>query len=74
MNLIYRKNKQFIINRSLLKPEANRTDICNALYAAIYDEFKGASSNKIYSDLTPLELINKLNQFAEKWLTDRGLN
>jgi hypothetical protein len=73
-NIVIRRNRQFIIDSSKLKPEANRTDVINGLYAAIYDEFKGASKNKVYMKLTPLELIKKLNEFAYKWLKDRGFN
>jgi len=74
MALIFRKNRQFIVNVAELKPKAIRVDIINGLYAAIYSEFKGASENNKYKNLTPLELMAKLNEFAYQWLKDRGLN
>jgi hypothetical protein len=73
VNLIYRQGKLFKINESLLSKQANKTDIKNALYAAIYDEFKGASENPIYMQLTPLEKMQRLNDYASNWLKDRGL-
>ena len=72
-NLIYRKNKMFIIDKSLLKPKAQREDVYTALYAAIYTEFSGATYNDDYANLTPLEKMRKLNEFAWKWLEQRGL-
>lgn len=72
-NLIYRKNKMFIIDKSQLKPHAQKEDVYQALYAAIYQEFSGANYNQDYSELTALERMNKLNEFARKWLTERKL-
>lgn len=72
-NIIYRKNKMFIIDKSKLKPKAQKEDVYQALYAAIYQEFSGASYNQDYLNLTPLEKMNKLNDFAWKWLEQRGL-
>ena len=71
--LIFRKNKVFCIDTTKLKPKANKTDIITALYAAIYTEFSGAVYNSDYSSLTNLEKFEKVNQFANKWLSDRGL-
>jgi len=71
--VIIRKNRRFIINEEQLKPQANKPDICNALYAAIYREFLGASENPKYKDLTPIDRLNKLNEFALDWLKKRGL-
>jgi hypothetical protein len=73
MNVIYRQNHKFFVDESKLKPEARRSDICNALYAAIYLEFAGAHTNPDYSKLTPLEKMNKLNEYANTWLKERGL-
>lgn len=73
MNLIYRQGKLFKINESLLSPQANKVSIKNALYAAIYDEFRGASENPLYMHLTPLDRMQKLNDYASNWLKDRGL-
>jgi hypothetical protein len=71
--LIYRRNNTFIINEDKLSVNANTTPIKNALYAAIYDEFKGASVNPKYKKLTPLKRMQKLNDFAANWLTERKL-
>jgi hypothetical protein len=70
---VYRKNSQFTIDKEQLKPAARRDDICNAIYAAIYTEFSGASKNKVYSHLTPAERLDKMNEFIEQWLKQRGL-
>jgi len=70
---IYRQSCQFKLDKQLLKPEARRDNICNALYAAVYTEFSGASNNKIYSHLTNAEKLNKVNEFVDKWLKERGL-
>jgi len=71
--LIYRQTNRFIINKAELKPKANTTEIRNALYAAIYDEFSGAVKNPKYRNLTSIEKMNKLNEFANNWLQKRGL-
>jgi hypothetical protein len=72
-NIIYRKNKLFCIDKSKLKPQAQKDDVCLALYAAIYKEFSGAIYNKDYMYLTPIEKMNKINEYAYKWLDERGL-
>jgi len=71
--VIYRQNKMFVIDREQLKPKARSDEICNALYAAIYTEFAGASENPDYKDLTNLEKFVKINTFANIWLQTRGL-
>lgn len=73
LTLIYRKNGKFFIDQSQLKIESRKTEICNALYEAIYKEFMGASENSVYKSLTPLEKMQKLNDFAHDWLKNRGL-
>lgn len=70
--VIYRKNKMFVIDQDELKPSARRPDVLNALYAEIYTEFNGASYNPLYEKLTNLEKFNKLNEFAYNWLKSRG--
>lgn len=72
--IVNRRNKQFCIDTTQLSSKANNTDVINALYAAIYLEFRGASENPKYKHLTYLERFNKLNEFANKWLKDRGLD
>lgn len=71
--IIIRKNKKFIIDEEQLKPQAKKTDVCNALYSAIYQEFLGASENPKYKDLTLIDRFNKVNEFALMWLKKRGL-
>jgi len=71
--IIVRKNRLFTIDRSVLKEEAKRDDICNALYAAVYLEFIGASKNPTYRDKTPKDLLLEVNKFANKWLQKKGL-
>jgi hypothetical protein len=70
--LIYRQNHQFCINKELIKPQFQTLEVINGLYAAIYDEFKGAIQNDKYSKLTPSEKIQRINEFAYAWLTQRG--
>ena len=71
--VIYRRNKMFCIDKSKLKPEGQKNDILLALYAAIYSEFSGASSNPDYMHLNALERLEKVNLFANNWLIKRGL-
>ena len=73
MSIFYRQNNQFKIDTTKLSSKANTTQIKNALYAAVYQEFFGASENPKYKDLTLVQRINKLNEFAENWLIQRGL-
>jgi hypothetical protein len=73
MAIFYRQNNQFKIDDSKLSQKAKNTQIKNALYAAVYTEFFGASENMKYKDLTLVDRINKLNEFAENWLKERGL-
>lgn len=71
--IIYRKNKMFIIDKDQLKPQGKREDVYNALYAAIYSEFQGASENPNYEKLTSLEKLQQINAYAYNWLKTRGL-
>ena len=64
----------FKIDRTQLIESANTDQVCNALYAAVYTEFVGASTNPLYSHLSNLDRMNKVNEFANKWLEERGLN
>lgn len=72
VQVIYRKNKLFIIDQDVLKPTARKPEILNALYAELYTEFSGAHYNPNYESLTNLERFNKLNEFANTWLKARG--
>lgn len=71
--LIIHKNKMFIIDKSKLKPIAKKEDIYQSLYAAIYLEFSGAEYNQDYNNFNYIERLNKVNEFAWKWLEERGL-
>jgi hypothetical protein len=72
MPLIYRNGKLFSVNLEYIKPESRTTATVNGLYAAIYDEFKGAVEKDKYKSLTAQQKMENLNSFAEKWLKDRG--
>lgn len=72
VQVIYRKNKLFIIDQDVLKPTARKPEILNALYAELYNEFSGANYHPNYEKLTNLERFNKLNEFANTWLKARG--
>jgi hypothetical protein len=71
--IIYRKNKLFIIDKTQLKSNIKVEETCNALYAAMYEEFKGATDNSNYSNMTNLEKMSEINLFAYNWLKIRGL-
>lgn len=71
--LIYRQNNLFCIDKNKLSEKANKTPIVNSLYAALYEEFKGAAINPRYKKLTPKEKMDKVNEFAHNWLKERGL-
>lgn len=58
----------FVINDKVLPASANKLEIKNALYLAIYMEFSGASKNKKYVNLTNAQKIEAVNQFAAEWL------
>lgn len=70
--VIVRKNRFFSIDENILPEKANKTPIKLALYAAIHEEFKGAAFSKAYKNLTPEQRIQRVNDYAWKWLTDRG--
>lgn len=72
--VIYRQNKMFVIDKDLIVcPPGKKDGICNALYAAIYTEFQGASENPNYRDQTNFDRVKSLNKFAYDWLKSRGL-
>jgi len=71
--IIKRKSRMFCIDKTQLKPEARTTEVYNGLYAALYEEFKGANESPKYKRMTPLERLNSLNVFAINWLIERGL-
>lgn len=73
MNIFYRRSNKFHINETILPPNAKKPDIINALYGAVYQEFIGASKNIRYSNKSPLEKMQALNEFAEAWLKERKL-
>lgn len=70
--IIRRRNSMFVIDKTLLDPKANNPEIINSLYAAIYVEFKGAVKNPNYKNLTPKDRFQKVNDFANDWLKERG--
>jgi hypothetical protein len=65
--IIIRRSNKFCIDKTQLSAAANKDDICTALYVAVYDEFMGASEHPNYKDLSNLERLNKLNEFALNW-------
>lgn len=71
-NIVYRKNKQFVINEHLLPESARGLDVINALYHDIYMEFRGASENPKYSQLNYKQKIVEINNFVNTWLKLRG--
>ena len=73
-SLIYRQNRLFKIDNTQLSVKANTSKVINALYADIYAEFVGANDSDKYKEMTYLQRINAVNDYALKWLQDRGLN
>lgn len=71
--IVTHKNNLFIIEDAQLKPEARKPAIKNALYAAIYTEFIDASKHPNYRNLTVMERLQAVNDFAMAWLKKRGL-
>lgn len=71
-SLIYRQNRLFKIDVAQLPQKARRSDVVNGLYAAVYEEFKGAAYKDDYSQLTYKERMDALNQYAKDWLEKRG--
>lgn len=67
------KNNRFVVVRKNLSESANKTDIINSLYLAIYQEFFGASENPKYKNLSVLDRLSKVNEFANDWLSKKGL-
>ena len=72
MPVILRKNRRFCINQQHIKEEHRTSSVLNGLYAAIYDEFRGAATNKKYVNLTYENRMQEVNNFAENWLKKRG--
>lgn len=72
MNILRKQGPLFVIMDQYLTTKGKNPPVKNALYADIYSEFLGACENPKYQNLTPLEKFNKVNEFAEKWLKDRG--
>jgi hypothetical protein len=73
MQIVYREGNYFKIDKKLLPKKSQTLEVINGLYAAIYDEFKGAVDNPKYQNLSYFEKMNKLNEFAEDWLRKRNL-
>ena len=72
MAVVFRRNRQFVIDQEYIKPESRTTTVVNGLYSAIYEEFSGAASNTKYEKLTIAERMEVLNTFATDWLKTRG--
>lgn len=71
--IVYRNNKMFVIDKTIIKATKNKDQICNALYADIYTEFRGANENPIYKKKTNAEKLELVNTFAYNWLVSKGL-
>jgi len=70
--VIVRKNRLFCIDEKVLPTAANTTPLKGALYAAIHEEFKGAAFSDAYKNLTVQQRMQAINDYAWKWLSDRG--
>lgn len=72
MSLVYREDKLFKLDESLLPKSAQNVSTINSLYADIYIEFRGASENKKYKSMNLLDRLDAVNQFAINWLNSKG--
>lgn len=72
-DLIIRKGKLFSVNKDVLSSKANKSDIINALYFALFQEFAGAVRNDKYKNETNQQKISLMNSFAYNWLKERNL-
>jgi len=68
-----RRNNRFILDKDFLVEGINKDNICTALYAEMYLEFRGANTHREYSKLTNVERLQIINSFAKDWLKKRGL-
>lgn len=71
-SLIYRQNRLFKIDVEQLPKKAKTSAIINSLYIAIYKEFCDAAISEKYNKLSYLQKMEAVNQFAQKWLEDKG--
>lgn len=70
--LVYRQNNMFKLDDAQLPTKAKDVIIKNALYADIYAEFLGAQYNAKYSSMNLIQRMQAVNDFASKWLKDKG--
>jgi len=70
--LVYRQNRLFKINLNELPEIAKNTETLNALYAALFLEFRGAEENDKYNKKSYTERMEAINNFAENWLKKQG--
>lgn len=71
-SLVFRRNKQFVINEELLPKSAKNLETITSLYIAIYMEFRGAETNPKYNQLNYQQRLQEINIFADNWLKVRG--
>lgn len=74
MDYVFKRGARIVLNKEALSEEAQTTEIMNALYAAIYIEFSGATKSPKYSEMTLKDKISAVNDFAFNWLKERGLD
>lgn len=72
--LIYRQDRMFKIDHDQLPDAAKLPSVVNGLYADIYTEFSNAHYNPKYSTMSLLERMQAVNEYAQKWLTDKGFS
>lgn len=70
--LIYRQDRMFKIDQAQLSPKAKAPSVVNALYADIYTEFLDAQYNPKYMNMSLLERMEAVNDYALNWLTNKG--
>lgn len=72
MNIILRQSKRFVVNKTILPESAKNSSTINGLYAALYDEFLGASEKEKYKNMTYQQRIQEVNTYAIMWLQKQG--
>lgn len=70
--LVYRQNHMFKLDDAQLPVKARGNAVKNALYADIYVEFLDAQTSDKYAKMDLVQRMQAVNDYAHKWLTDKG--
>lgn len=62
----------FKVDTAQLSTKANTPSVINALYADLYTEFLDAQYSPKYGKLDLKQRMQAVNDYARKWLQDKG--